>query len=63
MSTTIITEANLTADPELRYTKVTGQAVCSLRLAISTRRKNMDGDYVDTTFSPRSFTILEVQLA
>jgi single-strand DNA-binding protein len=48
MSTTITTEGNLTADPELRYTKTTGQAVCSLRLAVSSRRKNIDGEYEDT---------------
>ena len=48
MSTTITTEANLTADPELRFTKVTGQAVATIRLAVSSRRKNMDGDYEDT---------------
>src|SRR5919198_2106989 len=47
MSTTITTEANLTADPELRFTKTTGHAVCTLRLAVSARRKNLDGDYVD----------------
>jgi single-strand DNA-binding protein len=48
MSTTITTEGNLTADVELRWTKVTGQAVCSFRLAVSSRRKNIDGEYVDT---------------
>ncbi len=48
MSTTITTEANLTADPELRFTKVTGQAVATIRLAVSARRKNMDGEYEDT---------------
>jgi single-strand DNA-binding protein len=47
MSTTITTEANLTADPELRYTK-SSKAVCSIRLAISSRRKNADGEYEDT---------------
>jgi len=47
-STTITTEANLTTDPELRFTKTTGQAVCTLRLAVSSRRKNMDGEYEDT---------------
>jgi single-strand DNA-binding protein len=48
MSTTITTEANLTADVELRFTKTTGQAVCTLRLAVSARRKNIDGEYEDT---------------
>jgi single-strand DNA-binding protein len=49
MSTTITTEGNLTSDPELRFTKTTGQAVCTIRLAVSSRRKNMDGDYEDTS--------------
>jgi len=48
MSTTITTEGNLTGDPELRYTKTTGQAVCTIRLAVSSRRKNIDGEYEDT---------------
>ena len=48
MSTTITTEANLTADPELRFTKTTGQAVATIRLAASSRRKDMDGEYQDT---------------
>jgi single-strand DNA-binding protein len=48
MSTTITTEANLTTDPELRFTKNSGQAVCTVRLAVSSRRKNMDGEYEDT---------------
>ena len=48
MSTTITTEGNLTHDPDVRFTKATGQAVCNLTLAVSARRKNMDGDYVDT---------------
>ena len=45
MSTTITLEANLTADPELRFTKTTGQAVATIRLAASSRRKDMDGEY------------------
>lgn len=48
MTTTITTEANLTADPELRFTKLNSQAVCTCRLAVSARRKNMDGEYFDT---------------
>ena len=47
MSTTITTEANLTADVELRFTK-TGQPVATLRLAVSSRRKNIAGEYEDT---------------
>jgi single-strand DNA-binding protein len=48
MSTTITTEANLTADPELRFTNTTGQPVASIRLAVSSRRKNAAGEYEDT---------------
>jgi single-strand DNA-binding protein len=48
MSTTITTEGNLTTDPELRFTKTTGQPVCTIRLAVSARRKNIDGEYEDT---------------
>jgi single-strand DNA-binding protein len=48
MSMTIIAEGNVTADPELRFTKTTGQAVATIRIAVSSRRKNMDGEYVDT---------------
>lgn len=48
MSTTITTEGNLTVDPELRITRTTGQAVCTLRLAVSDRRKTIDGEYADT---------------
>ncbi len=47
-TTTITTEANLTADPELRFTKITGQAVATIRLAASSRRKDLGGEYVDT---------------
>ncbi|HEY1322552.1 MAG TPA: single-stranded DNA-binding protein [Streptosporangiaceae bacterium] len=48
MSTTITTEGNLTADPEVHYVAATGNAVCNLTLAVSARRKNIDGEYVDT---------------
>ena len=54
MSTTITTEGNLTADVELRWTKVTGQAVCSLRLAVSSRRKNIDGETYDKEWPERA---------
>jgi single-strand DNA-binding protein len=47
MSTTITTEANLTTDPELRFTK-NGQPVATLRLAVSSRRKNAAGEFEDT---------------
>ena len=48
MSTTITAEGNLVAEPDLKFAKTTGQAVCNLRVAVSTRRKNMDGEYEDT---------------
>jgi single stranded DNA-binding protein len=48
MSTTITAEGNLVAEPNLQFAKTTGQAVCNLRIAVSTRRKNMDGEYEDT---------------
>jgi len=47
MSTTITTEGNLVSDVELRWTK-SGKAVCTVRLAVTARRKNADGDYEDT---------------
>lgn len=48
MSTTVTVEANLTADIELRFTKTTGQAVATIRVAASARRKDIDGEYQDT---------------
>jgi single stranded DNA-binding protein len=48
MSTTITAEGNLVAEPDLRFAKTTGQAVCNLRIAVSTRRKDIDGEYEDT---------------
>jgi single-strand DNA-binding protein len=48
MSTTITTEGNLTETPELRVTNTTGTSVTTLRLAVSARRKNIDGEYEDT---------------
>ncbi len=38
--------ANLTADPELRYT-LSGRPVANLRLAINSRRRAADGEWVD----------------
>ena len=38
--------ANLTADPELRYT-LSARAVANLRLAINSRRRKADGEWVD----------------
>jgi single-strand DNA-binding protein len=45
---------NLTRDPELRHTP-TGTAVCSLRLAVNTRRK--DGATGEWTEKPNYFDI------
>jgi single-strand DNA-binding protein len=47
MSTTITTEGNLVTDPELRWTKA-GKAVCTIRVAVTARRKNAEGEYEDT---------------
>ena len=38
--------ANLTADPELRYTP-SARPVANLRLAINSRRRTTDGEWVD----------------
>lgn len=42
----VIVTGNLTHDPELRTTN-SGTSVCSLRVAVNTRRKNADGEWVD----------------
>ncbi len=47
MTSTITVEGNLTADPRFNYTS-TGKAVANLRIAVSSRRKNRDGEYADT---------------
>ena len=47
MTSTITVEGNLTADPRLNVTS-TGKAVANLRIAVSARRKNRDGEYADT---------------
>lgn len=39
-------EGNLSADPELRFTK-DGKAVCTFRIASTDRRKNQAGDWED----------------
>lgn len=44
MTTTIV--GNTTADPQLRYTQ-TGKAVTSLTVAVSKRRKDETGNWVD----------------
>src|SRR6187401_1504042 len=42
----VIVVGNLTRDPELRHTP-SGTAVCSLRLAVNTRRKDESGQWTD----------------
>lgn len=39
----VVVTGNLTRDPELR-TLGSGTAVCSLRIAVNTRRKGQDGN-------------------
>jgi single-strand DNA-binding protein len=47
MNAYVTIEGNLTADPELRYLP-DGTAVCRIRVAVNSRRKNGEGAYVDT---------------
>jgi single-strand DNA-binding protein len=47
MSAYVTIERNLTADPELRYLP-DGTAVCRIRVAVNSRRKNGEDTYVDT---------------
>jgi single-strand DNA-binding protein len=42
----VVLVGNLTRDPELRHTP-SGTAVCSLRLAVNTRRKDASGQWVE----------------
>ncbi len=42
----VVVVGNLTRDPELRNTP-SGTAVCSLRVAVNTRRKDQTGQWVD----------------
>ena len=42
----VVIVGNLTRDPELRHTP-SGTAVCNLRLAVNTRRKDETGQWVD----------------
>ena len=42
----VVLTGNLTRDPELRHTP-SGTAVCKLRLAVNTRRKDGSGQWVD----------------
>ena len=42
----VVLVGNLTRDPELRHTP-SGTAVCSMRLAVNTRRKGDDGQWTE----------------
>jgi len=42
----VVLVGNLTRDPELRHTP-SGTPVCSLRLAVNTRRKDESGQWID----------------
>src|SRR5215203_3462316 len=42
----VVLVGNLTRDPELRHTP-SGMAVCSLRLAVNSRRKDESGNWAD----------------
>ncbi len=47
MTAYVTIEGNLTADPELQYLP-DGTAVCRIRVAVNSRRKNAEGTCVDT---------------
>ena len=49
----VVLVGNLTKDPELRHTP-SGTAVCNLRLAVNTRRKDETGQWVD---KPNYFSV------
>ena len=49
----VVLVGNLTRDPELRHTP-SGTAVCSLRLAVNSRRRDESGQWVD---KPNYFSI------
>ena len=42
----VVVTGNLTRDPELRSTQG-GTSVCSLRIAVNSRRRNQSGEWVD----------------
>ena len=42
----VVLIGNLTRDPDLRHTP-SGASVCSLRIAVNTRRKDSSGDWVE----------------
>lgn len=42
----VVLVGNLTRDPELRYLP-SGTSVCNLGIAVNSRRKNADGEWID----------------
>jgi single-strand DNA-binding protein len=42
----VVVTGNLTRDPELRSTQG-GTSVCSLRIAVNSRRRNQNGEWID----------------
>ena len=49
----VVITGNLTRDPDLRSLQ-SGSSVCSLRIAVNTRRKDASGDWVD---KPNYFSV------
>ena len=43
----VVLTGNLTRDPELRNIPSSGNSVCSLRIAVNTRRRDESGQWVD----------------
>lgn len=43
----VVITGNLTRDPELRHIGGSGTAVCELRVAVNSRRKDQSGNWVD----------------
>ena len=43
----VVITGNLTRDPELRSTQGSGTSVCSLRVAVNSRRKDESGNWTD----------------
>ena len=43
----VVLTGNLTKDPDLRSTPSTGLAICKMRIAVNTRRRNGGGDWED----------------
>ena len=46
MINVVVLSGNLTREPELKYLP-TGTAVCEMSMAVNSKRKNQNGEYVD----------------